>query len=235
VRLAVPLSDTAQLDLLYLPQQDAADQGGVVRVQVNVLGWDGSVSAGKYVDDLVFGFDLVGDVGPVGVHAEGAYTLQLTGLKGGGPVGIGEHFFRGVVGAEWKPHEKVVLMAEYSFNGYGSVDPRRYASILSSARVLRGEVFGAGQHQAAIAAVFTINDLLSANVSVLGNLTDPSALLIPSLEYSVTQTVLLRAGAYLPLGASPDRTAFATDSRGLRSEYGASSLGAFAQVGVYLP
>ncbi|MFT3706619.1 MAG: hypothetical protein QM817_03025 [Archangium sp.] len=222
VRLAVPLGDTGQLDLLALPQQELSDTGGVARVQLNVLGWDGSLSAGKYVDDLVFGFDLVGDIGPIGVHAEGAYTLQLTNLKGGAPVGIGDHFFRGVIGAEWKPHEKIVLMAEYSFNGYGTTDPRKYVAILSSARVIRGEVFGAGQHQAALAGVFTVSDVLSTNVSLLGNLTDPSVMIIPSLEYSVTQTVLMRAGAYVPIGAS-------------QSEYGRSSFGAFAQVGVYLP
>ncbi|MFO0599748.1 MAG: hypothetical protein U0228_30855 [Myxococcaceae bacterium] len=252
VRVAVPLGETGQLDLLYLLQQDPADMGGVARAQLNVLGWDGSISVGKYVDDLVFGADVVGDVGPIGVHAEGAYTVQLTGLKGGGPVGLGEHFFRGVISGEWKPLEHVVLMAEYSFNGYGTNDPSKLAGVLSSARVVRGEIFGGGMHQLALAGVFTVNELLTAQVSVLGNLADPSALVIPSVEYSLTPNVLLRAGAYVPLGRAPDATVFtslgpldvamqsdafrsAIASRGLKSEFGSSSFGGFAQVGVYLP
>lgn len=251
VRLAIALGDVTQLDLLYLPQLKPEDNGAVARFQTNLKGWDVSVSAGKYVRDLVFGADVVGDLGPIGVHAEGAYTVELLGL-GTSSVSVGEHFFRGVIGAEAKPHEKWVLMAEYSFNGFGTTDPRKYASILSSARVIRGEVFGAGQHQAALAASFLADDLLSLSLSVLGNLTDPSAMLIPSLEYSFTQTVLIRAGAYVPLGRGPDPHVYdgltqadvltnsenfraATASRGLRSEYGASTYGAFLQVGVYVP
>ena len=251
VRLAVALGDVTQLDLIYLPQLKTEDNGGVARFQTNWKGWDGSLSFGKYVRDLVIGADLVGDVGPVGVHAEGAYTIELLGL-GSSSVTVGEHFFRGVVGAEVKPGEKWVLMAEYLYNGFGTTDPRRYAALLSSPRIVRGEIFGAGQHQAALAASFAASDLLSLSLSVLGNLTDPSAMLIPSLEYSFTQTVLVRAGAYVPLGRGPDPHAYdaltrtdvltsseafrsATASRGLRSEYGSSSYGAFVQVGLHVP
>jgi hypothetical protein len=251
VRLAVALGDVTQLDLLYLPQLKGEDTGAVARFQTNFKGFDGSVSFGKYVRDLVIGADLVGDIGKIGVHAEGAYTIELLGL-GTPTVTIGEHFFRGVVGAEAKPHEKWVLMAEYAYNGFGTTDPRKYAAILSSARLIRGEIFGAGRHQAALAASFIASDLLSLQLSVLGNLTDPSAMLIPSLEYSFTQTVLIRAGAYVPLGRGPDPRVYdgltttdvvtnsdafraATTTRGLRSEYGASSFGAFVQLGIYVP
>lgn len=251
VRLAIAVNETTQLDLLYLPQLKLEDMGGVVRFQTNLKGWDASLSFGKYVRDLVIGGDVVGDLGPIGVHAEAAYTIELLGL-GTSSVTVGEHFLRAVVGAEAKPHEKWVLSAEYAFNGFGSTNPKRYAAILSSARVIRGEVFGAGQHQAALAASFLANDLLSATLAVLGNLTYPSAILIPSLEYSFTQTVLIRAGGYVPLGRGPDPRVYgwltpadavtnseayqaASTTRGLRSEFGASSFGAFLQVGVYVP
>lgn len=234
VRLAVALGDVTQLDLLWLPQPVAEDNGGVVRFQTNVAGWDGSVSVGKYVRDVVIGADLVGDVGPLGVHAEGAYTLELRGL-GTGSVELGEHFFRGVVGAEARPHEKVLVMLEYAFNGYGSNDPSKYAGILSSARVLRGEIFGAGMHQAALAVSFAPDELWSTGLSVLANLSDPSAMLIPTVEYSFTQTVLVRGGAYVPLGRRPDAQTGDLSTRGLRSEYGGSAFGAFVQVGLHVP
>lgn len=243
VRLAVPLGEVTQLDVLFLPQLKPEDLGGVVRFQTNWKGFDGSLSVGKYVKDLVVGADLVGDLGPVGVHAEGAYTIELLGL-GAGPVTVGEHFFRGVIGAEVKPHEKLILLAEYAYNGFGTNDPRELARVLSSPRVIRGEVFGGGKHQAAIAANFMANELLSLNLAVLGNLADPSVLIIPSLEYSFTQTVLVRAGASLPFGARPNRSvydgltpqeALVEPTRGLRSEYGSSAWSAFAQVGLYLP
>lgn len=250
-RLAVALGEVTQLDLVFLPRLVPAELGGVARFQTNLLGFDGSVSVGKYLDDLVFGADLVGDLGPVGVHAEGAYTVQLLGL-GSGSVAVGEHFFRGVVGAEVKPHEKLVLMAEYGFNGYGTARASRIAGVLASARVRRGEVFGAGKHQLAVAGAFLANDIFSAQLAALANLSDPSALLVPSFEWSLTQTVLVRGGAFIPLGRTPDAGVFdalgpadvfgrseayeaAVATRGLRSEHGASPFGAFVQVGVYVP
>jgi hypothetical protein len=164
------------------------------------------------------------------VHAEGAYTVEW--LASGG---VGEHFFRGVAGADFKPHERVVVTAEYAFNGYGSRDASRYAQILTSKRALRGEVFGAGMHVLAVAANLRANDLLSASLSVLCNVTDPSALAFAAVEYSFTQSVLVRAGAYVPIGRPPNAAEAGTPSRGLRSEYGSGGFGAFAQLGVYVP
>lgn len=250
-RLAIALGEVTQLDLIFLPRVVPAELGGVVRFQTNVEGWDGSVSAGKYLDDLVFGADVVGDLGPVGVHAEGAYTVQLVGL-GSSSVAVGEHFFRGVVGAEARPHEKVVVMAEYGFNGYGAATPSRYARILASERVRRGELFGAGKHNLALAGSFLATDIFSTQLAVLVNLSDPSALFVPSFEWSITQWLLLRGGASLPLGRTPDAVAFdalsgaevlaqsdafreAQRTRGLRSEHGSAPFAVFLQLGLYVP
>lgn len=252
-RLAIALGPTTQLDLLYLPQRRAAANGGVVRFQTNIAQWDGAVSFGKYVDDLLLGVDVVGDVGPVSVHGEAAYTIALAGLGvAGEPVTVSEHFLRAVVGADWRPHEKVMLSAEYHFNGFGARSPEDYVAKLSSARVTRGEVFGAGQHAAALIGVWQAHDLAALSLVALGNLQDPSVLLIPSLEWSFAQNVIVRLGANLPIGAPPDASVLraltatdlvlqtpayttATRTLGVRSEHGTSTYAAFLQVGLYVP
>jgi hypothetical protein len=61
---------------------------------------------------------------------------------------------------------------------------------------------------------------------------DPSALVIPSLEYWAEQKVLLRAGGYLPITRRP--TAAVPQGVALRSEYGAAPFGVFAQIAIYL-
>lgn len=252
VRLAVALGDLTQLDLLFLPQVSASDMGGVARFRSNFAGWDGSVSVGKYVSDMVIGADASGDLGPLGVHAEGAYTMALQGLGAlGASVSVGEHFFRGVAGIDWRPWEKVVLMAEYHFNGFGADDPSGSAAKLAADRVRRGEVFGAGRHYGGVVVSYLASELFTASLSALANVADPSVLLIPALEYWFEQSVIVRAGGYVPLGAAPaaevlsgvsardileGREPFKTAIRtlGLRSEYGASAWGAFVQVGLFL-
>jgi hypothetical protein len=249
VRYSLPLGDTALLDMLYLPQKAGWAQGGVVRAQANTHGFDVSGSAAKYGADLVIGADASGDLGPLGVHAEVAYTYNLPNLEPDA-VQTGERFVRGVTGIDWRPAADWIVTAEYSFNGVGASDPSRYVEALSSDRVRRGEVFGAGRHYAGVSAVWRRTELLSLQGMAIANLADPSALVMPVAEYWAAQHVILRLGGYLPLGARPDLSALrqltpndvamlspayrtASQSLGLRSEYGASPAGAFLQLGFY--
>ena len=127
VRFSMALGKTALLDLLWLPQKEGWAQGGVARAQANLKGFDLSFSAAKYLSDVVLGTDAAGDLGPLGVHAEVAYTLPLENLGGPGPVKVGERFVRGVAGVEWRPAEKWVLGGEYYFNGFGATEVADYA------------------------------------------------------------------------------------------------------------
>jgi len=249
VRLSVPLGDTSGVDLLWLPQRNAADQGGVLRARTNLAGFDFSLSAAKYVRDAVLGADFAGDLGPAGIHGEAAVTWPLRGLDSGSP-GVGALFVRAVAGAEWKPTDKWILLAEYYFNGWGAERPEGYLATMRSDRVVRGEVFGAGRHYAGVVAAYAATELLSIQAVVIGNLVDPSAVAMPAIEYWLEQNVIAWAGAFLPFGAGADPSALrslgladvftqspafqsAVSSLGIRSEYGVSPAGVFAQVGIY--
>jgi hypothetical protein len=250
VRYSMPLGKTSLLDVLYLPQQEGWAQGGVARVQANVHRFDVSVSAAKYVTDLVLGADTAGDLGPIGVHAEAAYTRGLPNHDPQRSVEAHDRFVRAVAGVDWRPASKWLLSAEYYFNGFGAADPAGYAAKLRSGRVARGEIAGAGRQYVGCSTSFRATELVTLQAVLLGNLADPSALVIPVVEDWAAQNVLLRVGGYAPIGARPDpsslealgvedlvlRTpafASATSSLGFRSEYGASPWGVFAQLGVY--
>src|SRR6185369_5815475 len=136
------------------------------------------------------------------------YTWGLTGL--GDPaasVGVGERALRAVIGAELRPTEKLVLTVEYYFNGFGAADPSGYLAVLTSPRSRRGEIFGAGRHYAGLAANYAFTELLNLQLLAICNLQDPSAQLLPVLEYWFEQSVILRATAFLPIGAAPDPSA----------------------------
>jgi hypothetical protein len=250
VRYTLPLGKTSFADFLYLPQQERWAQGGVARVQANTNGFDVSASVAKYVSDVVFGADTAGDIGPIGVHAELAYTLGLANLGGPGTAEVAERFLRAVVGCEWRPAKDWMLVAEYYFNGFGAASPAGYAGKMRSQRALAGEVYGAGRYYLGLSAVRKQTDLLSLQMLVLANLADPSVMAIPVAEYWAAQHVLVRIGGYIPLGARPTADAIriltvedvlttspayvaATSSLGLRSEYGSAGWSVFAQVGFH--
>ena len=255
VRLSLPIDEVTQLDLLWLPQQQLAEQGFVVRLATNVFQTDVSGSAAKYVDDLVLGADAAGDLGPLGVHGEVAWTLPVVGEERDvesvvRSARVGDAFVRAVAGLDWRPSEAWVLSAEYYFNGFGTDDQDRIVAKLGDPRVVRGEVFGAGRHYAGVVASWLANELLSVSATAIVNLTDPGALLVPALEYSIEQSVLLRVGAFVPLAEGVDVDLFralgpadvigdtdafrrATTTLGARSEYGLNPAGVFVQLGAY--
>jgi hypothetical protein len=246
LRVSVPLAATAQLELLWLPQPEARDHGGVLRSQVNLLGFDVAPSVAKYVRDLVFGLDTAGDLGSFGVHAELAWTRALDlGLDGSR-----DQFLRAVAGADWRATDRLVVTGEYYYNGWGARDPSGYLQVLRSPRVVRGEVFGAARHYLGLILAWQATELLTVQGITLANVTDPSAELIPALEYWAEQSLLVRAYGSVPLGKPPDPGSLgqltpedatlgtdawrrATRSLGLKSEFGTSPWGLFIQVAAY--
>jgi hypothetical protein len=250
VRLTLKPNSTSLVDLLWLPQQTAANNGGVARFQTNLLGYDFSVSAAMYTTDLVAGGDVAGDLGPLGVHAELAYTWGLQGLGTSAPVTIGDHYLRAVAGADWRPNASWFLTAEYYFNGFGATSPSGYLEKATRFRETSGQVFGAGQHYLGVAASWKLTDLISISTSGIANLQDPSVIVVPVLEYWFEQSVILRVGGYMPLGTPPEPAALqqltvndlitrdatyaaATSTLGIRSEYGLAPYGVFTEVGIY--
>lgn len=246
-RASIPLAETIQLEVLVLPQLELRNVGGVLRTQVNVKGFDIAPSVAKYMRDSVIGLDVTGDIGPVGVHGEAAWTSAFDRNPGKAP----ERFLRAVVGADLRPLDDLVLTGEYYYNGWGASDTSGYLGVLRSDRVLRGEVFGAGKHYVGLAASWQASELLSVAGSVIANVQDPSVLIAPAIEYWAEQSLLLRFGGYVPFGRAPDVAPLqqltpndlllqtdawrnATRGFGLRSEYGASAFGMFVQLAIRL-
>jgi hypothetical protein len=251
VRLSISLGATSQLEVLWLPQQKAADNGAILRGRTNLFGWDFSATVAKYVSDLVFGADFSGDLGPLGAHGEAAWTVPMNGIDDAKPLGLQLGFVRAVGGLDWRPSEKWVLTGEYYFNGFGAQNDGMILAKLRDPRVVRGEIFGAGRHYAGLVATWLATELLTLNVTALVNCSDPSVTIIPVLEYSFEQHVLLRAGGFIPLGMGVDVATLqalngndvatnspawqrASSTLAARSEYGLSPIGVFVQVGLYI-
>jgi len=249
VRFSLPLSATSLVDVLWLPRLTGWEQGAVARAQANLRGFDFSVSAAKYIADLVLGADFAGDLGPVAIHGEAAYTWGLAGL-GGRSVTLGDQFLRAVAGADWKPVSHLMLTGEFYFNGFGAATAAGYLAKLTSPRETTGEISGAGRYYFGLGGSWSFTDLASLSAFAIANLQDPSCELVPVFEWWFEQNVIVRAGGYVPIGQGPDTAAIARltpqdlatgspafasalSTFGLRSEYGTGAAGLFVQVGLY--
>lgn len=244
VRVSLPVGALGGLELLWLPQQRPEDQGFVARARTNLSGFDLSMTAAKYVDDFVLGADVAGDLGVLGVYAEGALTLPIARPD--------DAFVRAVMGGMWRPSEALVLTGEVYWNGFGADDADSIVAVLQDPRVVRGEVFGAGRLYGGLVASYAVDELTSLSSTAIVNAFDPGLLWVPAVEIWLEQQVLVRAGGFVPVAAGVDVDRFRgltpqdllegsdafqslTTGFGARSEYGLQPFGAFVQLGAYLP
>src|SRR5690606_15729899 len=113
-------------------------------------------------------------------------------------------FFRGVFGVDGRPSATTTLSGEVYVQTLGSARAGDLFETLASERVRRGELWLGGLAYAALSVNQEITPLLVANVAVIANLTDPSALLAPSLAWSIADEVDAAFGGYVGLGRRPE-------------------------------
>lgn len=176
--------------------------------------------AGWVRGDAVLGATLVTALGPVGVHGDAALTLPDLAGAGGDP------FARAVVGADWRPFSTTTLMAEAYVQTLGAADPSGYLAFAQDRRFASGELWLLGRAYVGAAWAQEIVPTLSSSLGVVANLEDPSALLTPSLAWSVADEATVGVGGFVGLGKRPQGLA-------LGSEFGTYPITGFAQVSAY--
>jgi hypothetical protein len=190
---------------------------------VNALYGQGTVGVtdlGGFVGAIhgepVFGLTAVSGLGPVGLHADATLTLAKED----------DAFVRAVAGANHLPTPTTTVAAELYVQTFGATDPADYFTIASSPRFARGEVWSMGRYYGAVSVGQEITPLVSINGALIANLTDPSALLSPSLTWSAANNTSLGLGAFVGLGERPSNTA-------ATSEFGLYPASFFANMSAY--
>lgn len=225
---------------------EAAAEGEPTSARVSVAGQgrltvgvtDLSLFLGGIRGDLVAGASVVSALGPVGVHGDVAVTVPRPDL--GEPV-----FVRAVIGADGRPTGTTTISGELYVQSFGSTDPGDLFERLGRERAQRGEVWLSGLAYAGLAISQEITPLWVASVGAFMNLTDPSALIAPSLAWSAAQNVDVALGGFVGVGAAPEGRTLDLDalpaSPGVsdlavvvpKSELGTYPASLYAKVGVY--
>lgn len=161
----------------------------------SVGAFDLSALVGSFREDAVFGLEVAGGVGGVGL--KGAITLTVP------PDDDEDPFVRGVVGVDYLFDFGLSLMAEVYAQSIGTLDSADYMSLALSDRFSTGELWTLGHFYAALSAGLDLTPLLNLSLAVTGNLLDPSVLIAPGLNWSVSDNVSLSLGGYLTAGERP--------------------------------
>jgi hypothetical protein len=182
---------------------------------------DVAAMVGSFFGDPVVGLSTYVPAGPVGIYGD----VTLTGLRP-------NPFVRAVLGVLGRPTPTTTVSVELYGQRFGTTDKGDYLLLSFGERSRRGELWLTGHLYASVALIQEITPLLSVSVIVLGNLMDPSLLLLPSVAWSVASNADLSFGVQLGLGQRPDEDADDVLRSG-RSEFGTAPFSAFLQAGFY--
>ncbi len=186
--------------------------------------------AGVVRTEPVIGVGVASAVGGIGVHGDATLTL------GEAP------FVRSVAGAVWRPTPTTTLTGEAYLQTFGAARPEGYLEVATSDRFARGEVWQMGRYYASLSVAEELTPLIGGTLALVANLADPSALGVLGLTWSVADEAVVSAGAYLGLGARPDRVEVGLDGAGptlqdlaptVRSEFGLYPHAAYVQMSAY--
>jgi hypothetical protein len=192
------------------------------------VGWtDISAFYGMVRGDQVLGTGFVSSIGSVGIHADVTYTMPEQE----------DPFVRTVLGWMWKPYERATLNGELYMQTLGAESVDDYFTFASSERFARGELWLLGRYYGSLSFSQEVTPLVFANISVITNFMDSSAMITPSLQVSVSDEVQLNLGGYIGLGEAPDEITLTElllgEDMSINSEFGMLSKTAFLQCKMY--
>lgn len=195
--------------------------------------WDVGLLAARSRGDLVLGVDVTGDVMGVAVRGEGSVTRPRHG----------DPFVRAALGSDVRPGYGLTLMGELYAQSLGADDPADYLQVAASERFARGELWAMGQYYAAISVSYELLPIVNLGAFCVANLADTSALIGPSLAWSISDEAELGLGAYIGVGERPEdidlSAAAGPGAAGAlpvlkpRSEFGLTPAAFFAELKAY--
>jgi hypothetical protein len=163
---------------------------------IDLLGLGGSLRSRP-----TLGLGLAGELSGVGLKGEAAF------YHGRDDTGPNRDLHRNFViaGTElwYRFANDLVIVAQYLFNGAGASTPKEYVAARNSAAVEEGLSFLLGRHYLLLTPSWEAHPLVTLSGLLIWNLADSSALLRPTIEWSLTDNLSLQFFCAFNMGRKP--------------------------------
>ncbi len=207
VRAEIPLGGMSGLTLVASPGTDLEHTGAGFRLKGNAGRFDMSICGMRTLDaddellglpeKLIGGFDMAGQIGEVGVWMEAAATNPKR--SGKGYFDLDEAYLQLDAGFDYTFEGGLYVLSEYYLNGLGKKSSGEYGG-LDLLRLFGGDMAGFGRHYALAGASREAAERFILSGFVLGNLTDDSFMLLPSVEYLFLDDITVKLDGSLTFG-----------------------------------
>jgi hypothetical protein len=225
VRVKTPLAEMGECDagIVFGKDFHADESAAFVRIKTYLLKTDISLMTMVFKENILLGIDLARSIGGAGTWLEAAHTLADAAHD----YRPGEDYFRLTAGADYSFTSRLYAFTEYHFNGAGAGTPSDYLNTVNEKAFTDGAVYLLARHYITPGLSFEITPLLIFSSQLLINMEDVSALLSPSIEWSVSQNIYAGLSAFIGIGS------VSSDSERPDNEFGLYTDTYFASLSFY--
>jgi len=193
---------------------------------------DGSLILGKRAEDFMVASVFSAVVEEAEVHGELA-VFDTPEAQTDGTLWGGKHLAtKAVIGSSYTFDigNGLTLLGEYHYSEFGVEDAEDTVARLHDRdfqrRFLRGDTQILGRQAVAAQLSYPFSNVVNGSFLVLGNPTDGSGVVSPSLRWDLDENTTLISNVFVPWGDEPSGGQF-------RSEYGATPASLFLQAAIY--
>lgn len=207
LRAEIPLGMLSGLSVVVAPGPDFDHTSGGVRLKGNLGGFDLSVSGMRIMnadrellglpEKSALGADMAGQIGEVGIWTEVAVNNPV--YEGMSYTDSDSLYVQADAGADYTFEWGTYVMLEYYYNGLGRDDPDDYG-VRDLLNMFTGEMAGFGSQYLMAGARHTFHNYYQVSAFVLGNISDRSAMLLPSIAYEFSDNMTIELSSQIGIG-----------------------------------
>jgi hypothetical protein len=218
-RLQMYPGPLSEIDLVVRPTDTAVGREltALGRGLTTWRNWELSAWGGTLYGDTAGAFGAAGSLGPWAVRGEVVIREQEDGAVLRGTVGV-DHL------SQVKRRDLYVIV-EYQRDGLAASGVDQYPAVLHSNPFSRGELQVLGRDETVVQVSYQLQPLWSLASVWIWNLNDRSALIAPSVAYSLSDESSITGGVFLGIGDDE-----VTATRLVPSEYGPAGTSAFVSL-----
>jgi hypothetical protein len=198
IRVKTPLGEMGEFDagIVFGNDFNADESAAYVRMQSYLLKTDISLMTMVFKENILLGIDLTRSIGGAGAWLEAAHILANAADDHSSE----QDYFRLSIGSDYSFTSRLYAFIEYHYNGAGTGAPSDYLKTANETAFTEGAVYLLGRNYLAPGLSFEITPLIIFGSQLLFNMEDGSALISPSIEWSVSQNIYAGFSAFIGLG-----------------------------------
>ncbi len=210
LRVDIPITNSTTLSTLYSPENDWKGSAKMIQLKTRIARFDLTLVAIKKVwvfhdyttfdflqmnfpeipdNRQLLGFSTAGEIFGIGIWAEYAYNwMEIT-----------DNFYELVTGFDYTFDFQTYVLAEYYRNSLGKTTHLDY-DLNGWMRTMFSEQKAISRDQFYALIQHPVTDLMNLGLSAIFSITDGSFILLPTLEYSLSDNVDIYAYLNLNMG-----------------------------------